>query len=454
MNSMEYERRVDKYLLRELGKESELREFQLGDYDDVNRVTKFIFRRLVELNWTLARFFRNLRGLINPTSSDAAKKEAERRLSEADIPPPGGAPRLLLDMTDAYRTGKGTGIQRVVREIARNAVETGHGLPVVIENGKLLSYYRHPSLPDEIKIDDGDIFVMLDAAWNSLPEYMPIMREVSSKGGANVVCVYDLLPLMFPQAFPPSLVPLFETWFDEALAKSDAVVAISHSAAQDLLTYLKANPRQLKPNFRIGWWRLGADFATAANAAVSQEAKSFVDGAPFFLSVGTLEPRKCYPVALDAFERLWRSNVNVRYVIVGRRGWSARSLVKRIREHPEYGNRLFWFDDANDADLNFLYKYARAALAPSFAEGFGLPLIEAARHGLPSIASDIPVFREVGGDAIAYFDCLDSASLADKLSEFLITSKKPPALAQTSWRDSTESFLNLIRDGKYQISRI
>ena len=59
MNSMEYERRVDKYLLRELGKESELREFQLGDYDDVNRVTKFIFRRLVELNWTLARFFRN-----------------------------------------------------------------------------------------------------------------------------------------------------------------------------------------------------------------------------------------------------------------------------------------------------------------------------------------------------------------------------------------------------------
>ena len=81
MNSMEYERRVDKYLLRELGKELELREFQLGDYDDVNRVTKFIFRRLVELNWTLARFFRNLRGLINPTSSDAAKKEAERRLS-------------------------------------------------------------------------------------------------------------------------------------------------------------------------------------------------------------------------------------------------------------------------------------------------------------------------------------------------------------------------------------
>jgi glycosyltransferase involved in cell wall biosynthesis len=452
MNFQEHDRRVDKYLLRELGKESALREAQLGDYGDVNRLMEFVLRRLIELNWTLSRFFRNVRDLINPASSEVAKKEAQRRLSfHGALSLPSEGPRLLLDMTDAFRTGKGTGIQRVVREIARNAAETGQGLPVVIEDGRLVSYYRRPSFTDEIQIAAGDVFVMLDATWNSLAEYLPIMREVSERGGMNVVCVYDLLPLMYPQAFPPTLLPLFEAWFDKAVVKSDAVVAISRSAAQDLLAYLAANPRQLKPNFRIGWWRLGCDFATAASDAVSEKAKSLVDGAPFFLSVGTLEPRKCYPVALDAFERLWRSNIDARYVIVGRRGWSVRALAKRILEHPEYGKRLFWFDDASDADLNFLYEHARAAVAPSFAEGFGLPLIEAARHGLPSIASDIPVFREVGGDSIAYFDCLDSESLADKIREALASAKTAPALPQTSWRESTESFLTLIREEKYQI---
>jgi alpha-1,2-rhamnosyltransferase len=208
----------------------------------------------------------------------------------------------------------------------------------------------------------------------------------------------------------------------------------------------------LKPNFRIGWWRLGADFADSSKDDVSSKAKSLAHGAPYFLSVGTLEPRKSYPVALEAFERLWRAGKDVRYAIVGRRGWSARHIVKHILEHPEYEHRLFWFDDAGDADLDFLYKHARAVVAPSFAEGFGLPIVEAARHGLPTIASDIPVFREVGGDAIAYFDCLDSNSLADRIAEFLEAPKAPQDLPETSWRESTKLLLSLIRDEAYQLS--
>jgi len=449
---MEYERRVDKYLLRELGRESEIRELTLGPYDEVARPMKFVFRRMVELNWTLSRFFRNLRAFVDPDSSSAAKKEAERRLLSEAAPLSNDAPRILLDMTDAYRTGKVTGIQRVVREVARHAAETGQGLPVIIENGKLIPYYRAASLPEMVEIQDGDVFVMLDATWNNLAEYRPIMREISNRGGANVVCLYDLLPLMFPQAFPPSLVPLFERWFEEALTKSDAVVAISQSAAQDLLDYIEAMHSALKPNFRVGWWRLGADFSNSTKEEVSEKARSLGQGPSYFLSVGTIEPRKSYPIALDAFERLWRDGRNVRYAIVGRRGWSARHMVSRILEHREYGSRLFWFDDAGDADLEFLYKHARAVLAPSFAEGFGLPIVEAARHGLPTIASDIPVFREVGGDAIAYFDCLDSRSLADKIVEFLGTPKSPPDLPQTSWRESTEMLLTLIRSKAYQIS--
>lgn len=452
MTAMERERRVDQFLLRELGKESEIREATLGPFDEVSWPMRFLFRRMVELHWTTSRLIRNLRELVNPRSRRVTREESDRRLYSSTALPKNNSPRILLDMTDAYRTGKATGIQRVVREVARHAAETGQGLPIIIEDGKLLPYYHGGAAPEVVSIREGDIFVMLDATWNDLATYRPIMRKVTDMGGVNVVCLYDLLPLMFPQAFSPTLIPLFEHWFDHVLTRSDAVVAISQSAAQDLVDYLAANPRELKKDFRIGWWRLGADFSVFAKDDESDAAKSLCSGAPFFLSIGTVEPRKAYPVALDAFEQLWGAGQDVRYAIVGRKGWSARHTTKRILEHPEFGRRLFWFDNAGDADLNLLYKHARAVIAPSFAEGFGLPIVEAARHGLPTIASDIPVFREVGGDAVAYFDCLDSRSLAGKIDEFLRAPKAAPNLPETSWRQSTDMLMSLIRERAYQIS--
>ena len=69
----------------------------------------------------------------------------------------------------------------------------------------------------------------------------------------------------------------------------------------------------------------------------------------------------------------------------------------------EAGKRLHWFNQAIDADLNALYNGCTALLAVSLDEGFGLPLIEAAKHGLPILARDIPVFREIAGRACRIF---------------------------------------------------
>ena len=85
----------------------------------------------------------------------------------------------------------------------------------------------------------------------------------------------------------------------------------------------------------------------------------------------------------------------------------------------EFGRRLFWFDEVSDADVAYAYRHATSLIFASLSEGFGLPLVEAAKFGLPIIASDITVFREIAGDAASYFEALDAEFLAARLRESL-----------------------------------
>jgi glycosyltransferase involved in cell wall biosynthesis len=78
---------------------------------------------------------------------------------------------------------------------------------------------------------------------------------------------------------------------------------------------------------------------------------------------------------------------------------------------------LHWLDDASDADVDWAYANASAHVCASLTEGFGLPIVEAATRGLPSIVSDIPVFREIGGDGARYFRVTDAADLATAIVE-------------------------------------
>ena len=98
-------------------------------------------------------------------------------------------------------------------------------------------------------------------------------------------------------------------------------------------------------------------------------------------------------------------------------------LVRRIQRHRELGKRLFWLNGISDAYLDEVYAASTCLLAPSEGEGFGLPLIEGARHKLPILARDLPVFREVAGDHAAYFSGLDPQDLATVIRDWLSLSR-------------------------------
>ena len=128
--------------------------------------------------------------------------------------------------------------------------------------------------------------------------------------------------------------------------------------------------------------------------------------------VGTIEPRKGHMQVLDAFDQLWSQGMDINLIIAGAEGWrhlrqdmrrTIPQIVARLRSHRERGRRLFWVNGPSDEYLEKIYATSSCLIAASEGEGFGLPLIEAARHKLPIIARDIPVFREVAGEHALLF---------------------------------------------------
>jgi glycosyltransferase involved in cell wall biosynthesis len=128
--------------------------------------------------------------------------------------------------------------------------------------------------------------------------------------------------------------------------------------------------------------------------------------------VGTIEPRKGYGAVLDAFDALWRDDCDHRLIIVGREGWthlpdqwraSIIAVRDRLEHHPERFRKLVWMSGADDDQLALAYRQADCLIAASYGEGFGLPIIESYQRGVPVLARDIAVFREVAPAGTVFF---------------------------------------------------
>jgi glycosyltransferase involved in cell wall biosynthesis len=242
--------------------------------------------------------------------------------------------------------------------------------------------------------------------------------------------VHDILPVLRPDFFPPRVEKVFGDWLRTIGKEADCLVCISAAVAGETRTWLAGQMSGALPQFAV--LHHGADIdASQPSTGLPPDADAVLAGiaaAPTFAMVGTIEPRKGHVQALDAFERLWAQGLDLRLAIVGGEGWKALpdnqrrtipALMARLREHPELGRRLFVLHGASDEFLDRIYAASTALLIASEGEGFGLPLIEAARHGVPLLVRDLPVFREVAGDHAYYFSGHGGADLATAIQDWL-----------------------------------
>ena len=131
---------------------------------------------------------------------------------------------------------------------------------------------------------------------------------------------------------------------------------------------------------------------------------------PIFIVLGTIEARKNHILLLQIWKRLVsRLGFQApRLLIIGQRGWESEEVFALLDRGDNFGEAVVEMANCTDAELARNLAGARALLFPSLVEGYGLPLVEALRAGCPVIASNLPVFREIGGDVPDYLDPLDT----------------------------------------------
>ena len=376
-----------------------------------------------------------------------------------------GDPQWLVDISQLIVWDAGTGIQRVVRHVLDElfvAPPSGYRVePVYLDNDGAFHYARSycarryfpgETLPvDEVvEFSVGDVYLGLDLGAHLVPQYIDLFREMRYRGIRQHFVVYDLLPIMRPDCFRPELLAMFRSWYEAVSEVADSVVCISRAVADEFESWLyQSMPARQRP-LAIGYFHLGADIAKAdvgdASGAHVHPQLAGLGERPTFLMVGTIEPRKGHVQALEAFERLWQQGIKANLLIIGRAGWLSDHVMQRLREHPQQGKQLFWFDTADDNLLLAAYHSASAMLMASEGEGFGLPLIEAAHHGVPLITRDLPVFREIVAEYGYYFSGYDAENLADALSAWLALDAQgdAPQSAGMRWQTWGESTAQLI----------
>jgi glycosyltransferase involved in cell wall biosynthesis len=376
-------------------------------------------------------------------------------------------PRILIDVTCLAEADNGTGIQRVVISFVREfclldspsvKIET-----IRISGDQLLSANSLPEYifdlpkkslgPDTpIIIQPGDVLFMLDSSWEVYDRFLPIFDRVRKQGGKIVTMIYDLIPIIFPETCDQGIINVFEPWLNCAIKESDQLVCISRDVADNVLSYISKKKIRLSRKMDINYIHLGADIdVTPQHTSIREAVRELVDSneAPLFLMVGTLEPRKGHAFSLDAFDQLWLAGHNYRLCFAGKIGWNVVEIEARIRNHPEFGRRLFLFEKPTDAEINVLYSVSTALITSSFAEGFGLPIVEAALHKTPVLASDIPVFREVGGSGAMYFSLESPMHLAEAVRVMAgLTNEQRRKMAQDvkvlTWKESAAWTLDVI----------
>jgi glycosyltransferase involved in cell wall biosynthesis len=199
--------------------------------------------------------------------------------------------------------------------------------------------------------------------------------------------VHDLIPITHPQFCREGEARRHAQRMATVLDSAAGVVANSVHTLETLTDFAAARGRAVPPA-AVAW----------PGTPVLPRVPPLEAPEPNFVILGTIEGRKNHALLLSLWKQMLVAGDSAavpRLIIVGRRGWQAADVLAQLDGY-DFAGRVSEVGALNDRKLAETLAGARALLFPSFAEGYGIPLVEALAAGVPVLASDLPVFREIG----------------------------------------------------------
>lgn len=252
-----------------------------------------------------------------------------------------------------------------------------------------------------------------------------------------VFFLHDVIPIDFPEYCSPGAAPRHLGRLKTVSELADLILVNSAYTADRTRYWLQ----------RLGWRTpaitvvpLGVEdlFLQQHNAPLPQVER------PYFVYVGTIEPRKNLAFLLAVWRQMAEQlgEATPRLLLVGRRGWENESVVDLLERSARLAPYVIEVSGLTDHGLVTLLRGSAGLVSPSYVEGFGLPLIEAAALGTPLIVSDIPAHREVAGQGATFVDPNDGPAWMKAIRAHTSDTRKARPDARTgfsTWRDHVTS---------------
>ncbi len=254
---------------------------------------------------------------------------------------------------------------------------------------------------------------------------LPFRKKIKT-----ILTIHDLIPLVFPKLFPAGIKGNIKFIIQKVLAQGvDAIITDSESSKKDIVKFLKINPDKIFPILLDV-----SEVFKKLNLSIKEKEKlvekySLPDN--FVLYVGDATPNKNLRRLVEACELL-----SLPLVIVG------KSLAREVVDHPwnkdvmfvqekaKKNNKIHLLGFVPEEDLVKLYNIATVFAFPSLYEGFGLPVLEAARSGCPVVTSKGGSLPEVMNDAALYVDPISVNSIAEGINKVFKNKKLQLSLSK------------------------
>lgn len=238
---------------------------------------------------------------------------------------------------------------------------------------------------------------------------------IRRSGIRSVVTIHDLIFMRHPEFYHWADVKIYTRKFRQTLREADRIIAISECTKRDIMELGGVSEQKISVIYQSCAHRFTAEVTAEQRQSVCHQ---YGLPARFILNVGSIEARKNMLLAVKALPML---PDDVGLVMVGRHTPYTDQIIRYADNH-QLSHRLHILHGVPDAHLPALYAAAEAFVYPSVYEGFGIPIIEAIRQGLPVVACTGSCLEEAGGPDCRYVSPTDTEALAEALRLSLVGS--------------------------------
>lgn len=285
----------------------------------------------------------------------------------------------------------------------------------------------------------------LDRLKADLVHFTMVQQPVWYKGKV-VTTMQDLTTVRFKNPSKNAIVFTLKRqvyrWVNKRVAKkSEAIITPSEFVKDDVAKFANVAPDKITVTLE------------AADAIVeAPEPVKGLEKTQFIMYVGRPTPHKNLDRLVDAFAILKSSRPDLHLVLAGKKDTNYERIETSVRQRNIPGVLFTGF--VSDGQLRWLYEHCAAYVFPSLSEGFGLPPLEAMRHGAPVVSSNATCLPEINGDAAHYFDPLDVQAMADAINEVLtdkdlrnsLITKGKRQVEKYSWQRMAQQTLEVYRE--------